>query len=171
MYLGRLKLCIIGLFLSGPAFSRQAPIFLAVGTMPPRIARYRRSGLLRRVFLSAFAWSAAPLAGQELLLQRDYPGSGPYECPTLVTLVAPTPDEQARAGQLASDANQAMILGDFERVAALLAQATELCTRAASPAAAYRSAGDKTSAGSLVTATETTTASRAPWVAALVLAA
>ena len=94
--------------------------------MPPRIARYRRSGLLRRVFLSAFAWSAAPLAGQELLLQRDYPGSGPYECPTLVTLVAPTPDEQARAGQLASDANQAMILGDFERVAALLAQATEL---------------------------------------------
>jgi hypothetical protein len=94
--------------------------------MPPRIARHRRSGLFRRVFLSAFAWSVAPLAGQELPLLREYPGSGPYECPASVIPVLPSPDERARAGQLASDANQAMVLGDLERVEVLLSQAVGL---------------------------------------------
>jgi hypothetical protein len=38
----------------------------------------------------------------------------------------PGPDERAQAGQLASEANQAMILGDFERVATLLQRASAL---------------------------------------------
>jgi tetratricopeptide (TPR) repeat protein len=78
------------------------------------------------VFLSALALSAAPLAGQELPLQRDYPGSGPYVCPAPVLRPEPGPDERAQAGQLASEANQAMILGDFERVATLLQRASAL---------------------------------------------
>ena len=94
--------------------------------MPPRIAQPLRSGLFRWVFLSAFAWSVAPLAGQELSLQRDYPGSGPYECPAFVVPVEPSPDDRARAAQLASDANQAMILGDLARVDELLGRSADL---------------------------------------------
>ncbi len=78
------------------------------------------------VFVSAFGWCVTPLAGQELALQRDYPGSGPYVCPAFAVPVEPSPEDRGRAGQLASDANQAMILGDLERVDALLARSADL---------------------------------------------
>ena len=68
------------------------------------------------VFVSGFK----PLAGQELELIRVYPGSGPYECVAPASPVLPTPDDRARAGQLASDANQAMVLGEMDQVQALL---------------------------------------------------
>ena len=59
--------------------------------------------------------------------------------PPPATPVLPTPDERAQAGQLASEANQAMILGEFERVQTLLARSVEtessrregLCVRGA----------------------------------------
>lgn len=78
------------------------------------------------VCVSAFAGCLTPLVGQEIALQRDYPGSGPYACPVFVVPVEPSPEDRARAGQLASDANQAMILGDLERVDALLARSADL---------------------------------------------
>lgn len=77
------------------------------------------------MFLTALAWSCTPVAGQELTLQRDYPGSGPYECPTTAAPVEPTPSQESQAGQLASDAAQAVVLGDLERAEALLEMATE----------------------------------------------
>jgi len=67
-----------------------------------------------------------PLASQELPLLRDYPGSGRYQCPAPATFEAIEDDVRQRAAQLASDANQAMNLGDFDRAQALLGQATEL---------------------------------------------
>ena len=94
--------------------------------MPPRTAPKRRSGPILGVFLALVAVGTTPVEGQELTLQRDYPGSGPYECPAPVSPVLPTPEDRARAGQLATDANQAMILGDFERVRALLQQSVDL---------------------------------------------
>ena len=57
---------------------------------------------------------------------RDYPGSGRYECSAVPTPAAPDPADLNRAAQVASDANQAMALGDFERSQELLAEATEL---------------------------------------------
>ncbi len=94
--------------------------------MPPRIAIALRSGLISGLFLTVFAAGLSPLAGQELELLRVYPGSGPYVCAAPSEGALPSPDEQAAAGQLASDANQAMTLGDFERVEALLGQAADL---------------------------------------------
>ena len=94
--------------------------------MPPEIASPRRFGLGLSAFLSMFACGITPAAGQELPLQRDYPGSGPYVCPAPIAPVEPSSEERARAGQLASDANQAMILGDLERAEVLLGQAADL---------------------------------------------
>jgi tetratricopeptide (TPR) repeat protein len=59
-------------------------------------------------------------------LKREYPGSGPFVCPDPATPDEPSADDRARAGQLASSANQAMILGDLERVEVLLSQASDL---------------------------------------------
>lgn len=93
--------------------------------MPPRIAPSWRSGPVFGLLLTLMV-GAAPLSGQELELIRVYPGSGPYECLAPTSPVLPSPDERARAGQLASDANQAMILGDLERVQALIEQSVAL---------------------------------------------
>jgi len=106
--------------------------------MPPSDALSLRSGLRAGTFLAVCACFCTPLRGQELPLQRDYPGSGRFECPAPVIPAAPIPGDSARAGQLASDANQAMIVGDLERVASLLAQAVELDPT--SPDLAYRHA-------------------------------
>jgi hypothetical protein len=71
-------------------------------------------------------------------LKREYPGSGLYVCPAPATPLEPSPDDRARSGQLASDAQQALILGDLERVDVLLGQAAEL--DGTSPDLAYRRA-------------------------------
>jgi thioredoxin-like negative regulator of GroEL len=76
--------------------------------------------------------------GQPLPLQRDFPGPGPLECPAAVTPVAPTDEERTRAGQLTSDAHQALISGDLEGARTLLSQATT--ADATSPEYAYRHA-------------------------------
>jgi len=96
--------------------------------MPPRIVRSPRSGpVCGVVFAGVVIWSASPLAGQDLLpLQRDYPGSGPYECPATTPVSAPSPEDGTRANQLASEANEAMVLGDLERVQILLEQSVAL---------------------------------------------
>lgn len=101
--------------------------------MPPRF-RHALSGLLPGVVLAALACSAE-LQGQEVPLQRDYPGDGPYVCPQPVAPVAPEADQRARAGQLASDALQAQILGDMEGARELWQRATQADPE--SPAAAY----------------------------------
>lgn len=89
-----------------------------------------RRGFAFGVVLVVCSGLSAPAHAQEVLelpdLKREYPGSGPYVCPVPATPDDPSPDERARAGQLASDANQAMILGDLERVDVLLGQASEL---------------------------------------------
>lgn len=94
--------------------------------MPPRFALAGRS-TVPIGFLAALAWSSPSVESQELPLVRDYPGSGQYECPAPPRIAEP-PDEAdlRRAAQLASDANQAMALGDFGRSQELLAQATDL---------------------------------------------
>jgi tetratricopeptide (TPR) repeat protein len=74
---------------------------------------------------------ASPLAAQQPNgsapeLKREVPGTGPYVCPAPAALVPPNPGERRRAAQLASDAQQAGTLGDFEGEAVLLAQASEL---------------------------------------------
>ena len=93
--------------------------------MPPRNVP-GRSGLVRAAFLWVLSCGPAPLAAQELALERDYPGFGPFECPTPVAYATPAPEDQTQAGQLASDAIQAVILGELLRAQDLLARATEL---------------------------------------------
>ena len=95
-------------------------------SMPYLIVSIRRFGLRCGAILSACGVGFFPLAGQELQLQRVYPGSGPHICAPSASGVASSPHARSAAAQLASDANRAMILGDLERVEALLAQAIEL---------------------------------------------
>jgi len=66
------------------------------------------------------------LAAQDIPLQRDYPGLGPLVCPTFAAPVHPEPEQRAQASQLASDAAQAVILGEMLRAEELLLGATEL---------------------------------------------
>jgi tetratricopeptide (TPR) repeat protein len=75
------------------------------------------------LIVALMSWGA-PSSGQEALpLQRDYPGPGPFVCPPGAQLIEPSTDERERAGQLASDALQAQILGDLEGARTLLSQA------------------------------------------------
>ncbi len=108
--------------------------------MPPLNVFKGRSVLCVGALLSVFGWSTLPskVSGQALPFHRDYPGSGPYQCLPIGPLTEPTPAEQTQALQLASTADQAMILGDLERARALLARATELDP--ASTQLAYRHA-------------------------------
>jgi Flp pilus assembly protein TadD len=69
-------------------------------------------------------------------LDRNYPGTGPFECPAPAAPVAPTDDQSVRASQLTSDALEASILGDLEGARTLLAQAAE--ADPTSPEVAYR---------------------------------
>ncbi|MGD8289636.1 MAG: tetratricopeptide repeat protein, partial [Gemmatimonadota bacterium] len=94
-----------------------------------------RGRLFGVVVVSASLWGA-PLSGQALPLERDYPGTGPYECPVPVEPVAPTEDQAERASQLTSDALEASILGDLEGARALMEQAAE--ADPTSPEVAYR---------------------------------
>lgn len=106
--------------------------------MPPRNSLHARIGLARGIpfsalvsalvcGFSALVCGASPLAAQDpLQLQRDYPGSAPFVCPTPATPPEPSPQQRAQAGQLASEADNAVILGDYERARELLAQAAEL---------------------------------------------
>ena len=94
--------------------------------MPPSTTLKWRTGNVLGLLVSSIAALAAPTSAQELILRRDYPGSGPYECPAPGIISEPAPDDAARARQLASDANAQLILGDLERVETLLAQAIAL---------------------------------------------
>jgi tetratricopeptide (TPR) repeat protein len=87
---------------------------------------------------SAFLGCVAGASGQDLRLERDYPGTGPYECPAPATPAGPSDDERVRASQLTSDALQASILGDLEGARVLLEQASQ--ADATSPDVAYRHA-------------------------------
>jgi tetratricopeptide (TPR) repeat protein len=94
--------------------------------MPPRDTPPGRIGLVRWILLSAFVCCAPPLAAQELQLRRDYPGSRPFECPTPGAITEGSDRERAQASQLASEADNAVILGDYGRAEQLLEQASEL---------------------------------------------
>lgn len=81
---------------------------------------------------STFVCVVSPLAAQDALqLQRDYPGSAPFVCPTPSTVSEPSPQQQTQASQLASEADNAVILGEYERAQELLGQASELDPTAA----------------------------------------
>ena len=103
--------------------------------MPPRSRHH--SGLLPGVVLAALAGPIG-LAGQDVQLQRDYPGEGPYVCPQPLAPVTAEADQRARAGQLASDAVQAQILGDAQGARELLQRASEADPE--SPDVAYQHA-------------------------------
>ncbi|MEX2466934.1 MAG: tetratricopeptide repeat protein [Gemmatimonadota bacterium] len=81
---------------------------------------------------------APELVAQELPFQRDYPGAGPSTCPVFEAPSSGSEEARAQAGQLASSAAQAVILGDLERAGALLERAAELDP--ASADVAYRRA-------------------------------
>jgi tetratricopeptide (TPR) repeat protein len=86
-----------------------------------------RIGLVRGILLLVFVCGASPLAAQEeLQLQRSYPGSGPFTCPPPLPLVEPSPQQRGQASQLVTEADNAVILGDYARAEQLFAQASEL---------------------------------------------
>lgn len=104
--------------------------------MPPAPPRTACTGSISLILaLLGSVWSA-PVRAQTLPLERDYPGTGPYECPAPADPVEPTDDQRVRAGQLTSDALEASILGDLEGARALMEQAAE--ADPTSPEVAYR---------------------------------
>jgi tetratricopeptide (TPR) repeat protein len=82
--------------------------------------------------------SGSPVAAQDLPFLRDYRAPGPYRCPGLVAPPTPSAEERAQVAELTSSSDQAMMLGDLSRAAALLDRATELDP--ASAELAYRHA-------------------------------
>jgi tetratricopeptide (TPR) repeat protein len=78
------------------------------------------------LFILASAWGSSSLAGQELPLKRNLPGSDSISCPEIDLSVRPSAEEKTRASQFGSEANNANILGDYVRAGELLARATEL---------------------------------------------
>jgi len=106
--------------------------------MSPETPQHARLGLITGVLFVLGLTCGASVSAQELPLERNYPGTGPFECPAPVTPAAPTEDQRVRASQLTSDALQASILGDLESARALLGQAAE--ADATSPEVAYRHA-------------------------------
>jgi tetratricopeptide (TPR) repeat protein len=88
--------------------------------------------------LLAALLGAAPVAAQELQLKRNDPVADPFTCPAGEAPIAPSADERRQANELASLADEAVIVGDQARAGALLARATELDP--SSPELAYRRA-------------------------------
>lgn len=94
--------------------------------MPPRNELRGRRWLVPAALSTALLCGISPVAGQDLQLRREYPGSAPFACPAPSSLGEVGPDERAQASQLASEAGNASILGDFARAEQLLAQAADL---------------------------------------------
>lgn len=112
--------------------------------MPHGTAVRGRPGtvLLRLLLGVALLGASGSLTAQErtfqrqLVLKREFPGSGPFVCPAVTTPAPPLDSDRLQATQLASSADQALVLGDLSRAATLMARATELDP--SSPDLAYR---------------------------------
>jgi tetratricopeptide (TPR) repeat protein len=94
--------------------------------MPPRRALSPLFGTYFAFAAMVLACRVSPLAAQVLPLARDYPGDGPFECPSFPAPAAPDEDERARGAQLESEARQATIIGDLQRAEELLTRAVEV---------------------------------------------
>jgi tetratricopeptide (TPR) repeat protein len=92
--------------------------------------------LLLLIWAVSLAWGASDAEAQALPLKRDLPGRGGFSCPETVQGRDPTPEEQAQARVMGSNADQSLILGDQARARDLFARATELDP--SSPELAYR---------------------------------
>jgi len=66
------------------------------------------------------------LEAQQLTLKREIPGASTFTCPPFEAAAEPNSEERTEARRLASDADQAVILGDRTRAIDLLNRATEL---------------------------------------------
>lgn len=92
---------------------------------PPYRSRPGRSS--RRTALLVLMLSvAAPLSAQEFSFQRDYPGAFAGSCPAFEPPAEGSAEARTQAAQLASTAEQSIILGDLTRAGALLERAAEL---------------------------------------------
>ncbi|MDH5759258.1 MAG: hypothetical protein OEZ65_06685 [Gemmatimonadota bacterium] len=87
-------------------------------------------------WVAVFLSSVSGLRGQELALHREIPGQAFSRCASRAPSSQPTPEERVQSVQLASQADQAVVLGDLDRSRELLARATEL--NPASAELAYR---------------------------------
>ncbi len=83
-----------------------------------------------RAVAGAVLWTMGavlPLAAQELPLRHQSDNGEAETCPSSPDVVVdPGPDARAQAVELASTADQSVVLGDLERAATLLERATEL---------------------------------------------
>lgn len=113
----------------------QPPPTSGRGPAVRRSQRESRSGISSYplLVLSPFLAIFMPLLGlmsaleaQQLTLKREIPGTDTFVCPAFPAPAEPNAEERTEARRLASDADQAMILGDRERAVDLLTRATEL---------------------------------------------
>jgi tetratricopeptide (TPR) repeat protein len=95
--------------------------------MVPRVPEFRsRWAIVVAVVLLALGRGAREGGAQELPLREEYPGSQQFACPAW-SAPAPAPPEAAReARALASEASDAVVLGELDRAESFLARALQL---------------------------------------------
>lgn len=102
------------------------------------------------LFLLVSAWSVSALAGQELPLKRNLPGSDSITCPPVDLTVQVSDAEKGEAARLGSGADQETMVGNDERANELYARATGLDPLSAELAYRYaislQAAGDSDAA-------------------------
>lgn len=92
----------------------------------------------------AFTLGPRPAAGQDLELKREAQIELSFECGPAPSAPQPGTEDRARAAQLASEASEAVILGDRARARGLLAEAVRLDPQAADLAYRYARILDET---------------------------
>ena len=98
-----------------------------ISSSPGPVVAFRARVLLPFfAFLGLLVGPVASLNGQQLSLKREIPGGADFSCPPFEPAFQPNEEERTEARRLASDADQALILGDLERATELLTRATEL---------------------------------------------
>jgi tetratricopeptide (TPR) repeat protein len=92
--------------------------------MMPRVSEFRSRG--RMIAAVVFVALARGADAQELPLREDYPGSQRFACPAWSPPPPATPEAAREARELASEASNALVLGELDRAASFLARALEL---------------------------------------------
>jgi tetratricopeptide (TPR) repeat protein len=92
----------------------------------PSVQRCRSRIVVVAVSLTVWSAAATDASAQDLPLATSYPGSEAFTCPVWTQPGPASPEAVNEARTLASEANEALVLGDLERAESFLSRALEL---------------------------------------------
>jgi len=94
--------------------------------MMPRVPELRSRWMIVAAVLLTLARGSQEGGAQELPLREQYPGSEQFACPAWSAPAPATPEAAREARALASEASDALVLGELDRAESFLARALEL---------------------------------------------